>query len=110
MKKKGFTLIELIMVIVIISVVAMISFQTVTKKINQSKEKAYNIQVNNFKDSAKNYMLENKPDDKYHLNTICISLEVLQNKGYLKKGELKNPKTNEVIEELKNNNFTCELK
>ena len=102
MKKKGFTLIELIMVIVIISVVAMISFQTITKKINQSKEKAYNIQFNNFKDSAKNYMLENKSDDKYHLNTICISLKALQNKGYLKKGELKNPKTNEVIDRSKN--------
>ena len=94
MKKNGFTLIELITVIVVIAIIAMISFQAVTSKINKSKERAYNVQVSNIKDAAKKYMLENEVDDPYHLNTMCISLSDLQNKGYLENGEIKNPKTN----------------
>lgn len=102
MKKNGFTLIELITVIVVIAIIAMISFQTVTKKINQSKEKAYNIQVNNIKDAAKKYMLENETNDKYHLNTMCITISMLQNKGYLENGKIKNPRTNENFDVDKN--------
>lgn len=102
MKKNGFTLIELITVIVVIGIIAMISFQAVTSKINKSKERAYNVQVSNIKDAAKKYMLENEVDDPYHLNTMCISLSTLQKKGYLENGEIKNPKTNENFDVDKN--------
>ena len=102
MKKNGFTLIELITVIVVIGIIAMISFQAVTSKINKSKERAYNVQVSNIKDAAKKYMLENEVDDPYHLNTMCISLSTLQKKGYLENGEIKNPKTNKNYDLNKN--------
>ena len=100
--KKGFTLIELIMVIVVIGIVAMIAIQSVTKRIVDSKERAYNIEVNNIKSAAKKYMLENQKVDEYHLNTLCINISTLQNKGYLEKGNIRNPKTDEIIDPLKN--------
>ena len=88
MNKKGFTLIELIMVIVVIGIVAMIAIQSVTKRISDSKDRAYNIQVNKIENAAKKYMLENNEDDEYHLNTLCIKLLTLQEKGYLEKGNI----------------------
>ena len=100
--KKGFTLIELIMVIVVIGIVVMIAIQSVTKRIVDSKERAYNIEVNNIKSAAKKYMLENQKVDEYHLNTLCINISTLQNKGYLEKGNIRNPKTDEIIDPLKN--------
>lgn len=93
--KKGFTLVELIMVIVVIGIIAMIAIQSVTKRIADSKERAYNIQVNNIENAAKKYMLESEKEDEYHLNTLCISISMLQDKGYLEKGNIKNPKTDE---------------
>lgn len=102
MKKNGFTLIELITVIVVIAIIAMISFQAVTSKINKSKERAYNVQVSNIKDAAKKYMLENEVNDPYHLYTMCITISMLQKKGYLENGEIKNPKTNENFDVDKN--------
>lgn len=100
--EKGFTLVELITVIVVIAIVAVIATRTVTNKINSSKEKAYNIQVNNIKDSAKKYMLENTDEDKYHLDTMCITIAMLQEKGYLEKGNISNPKTNKDFDVNKN--------
>jgi len=100
--KKGFTLVELITVIVIIAVVSVIAVRTVTSKIKKSTERAYNIQVNNIEAAAKKYMLENSNDHKYHLNTLCITIKMLQDKGYLDKGNIKNPKTSENFDVDKN--------
>ena len=99
---KGFTLIELIAVIVVIAIIAVISFQVITNRITSSKEKTYNIQINNIKSAAKKYMLENSTIDKYHLNTLCISIKTLQEKGYLEKGDIINPNTSEKFDSEKN--------
>lgn len=102
MNKKGFTLIELIMVIIVIGIVAMIAIQSVTKRISDSKDRAYNIQVNNIENAAKKYMIENNKEDEYHLNTLCIKISTLQEKNYLEKGNIKNPKTDENFDVNKN--------
>ena len=101
-KNKGFTLVELITVIVVIAVISLIAIRNVSSKINSSKNKAYDIQVNNIKAAAKKYMLENTDDDKYHLNTTCITIKMLQNKGYLEKGNIKNPKEGKNFDVNKN--------
>lgn len=98
MNKKGFTLIELIMTIVLISIVATLSIQIVSKRIKDSKNKAYNVIVSEIVDASKKYMLENNEVDKYHLNTLCISVSTLQNKGYLEKGQIKDPRTKNNLE------------
>lgn len=97
MNKKAFTLVELLSVILILGIIATISMYVVVGKITKSKEKLYNVQINNIKDASKKYMLENPNIDKYHINTICEPVSTLQEKGYLEKGQIINPKTNEDV-------------
>jgi prepilin-type N-terminal cleavage/methylation domain-containing protein len=95
---KGFTLVELLTVIIVIGLIASLSFGVVTKKINESKQKSYDTLISNIIDASKDYMLEKETDvDKYHLNTLCISIEELQNTNHIEKGEIKNPKNNELL-------------
>lgn len=91
-KNRGFTLIELLSVILILAIVFSIAFQIVTSRIEKSKEKLYNVQVNNIIEASKKYMLENSNLDKNHVNTLCVELTELQEKGYLEKGKIENPK------------------
>ena len=56
MNKKGFTLIELIAVIVILALISLIVFPAVNSMIKNSKEKAYNVQIDEIIDAAKNYL------------------------------------------------------
>lgn len=99
MNNKGFTLVELITVIVIISIISLISFQSISKKVNNSKQKLYETQVFNLQEAAKKYILENpKVMDENHLNTVCVSIETLQDKKYIEKGVIKNPLTKTVMD------------
>lgn len=98
MNNKGFTLVELLSIIVIISFIAAFSFSVVTKKIKESKEKLYDSLINDIEEAGKKYMLQQETSlDQYHTNTLCITIEQLQNAGHLEKGEIKNPKNNEVL-------------
>ena len=45
MNKKGFTLVELLGVLVVLSVILMIAFPLITTYINKSKQKAYDTQM-----------------------------------------------------------------
>ena len=51
--KKGFTLIELICVIVLLGLIAMIAIPTINTAINNSKERAYNEQVTLIEHTAR---------------------------------------------------------
>lgn len=95
MNKKGFTLVELISVIIIIALISTISFQIIVKRINDSKIKLRAVQINNIIEASKKYMLEYKDIDKYHTKTICVEIETLQEKGFLEKGNIKDPTTKE---------------
>lgn len=56
--KKGFTLVELLAVIVILSVISMLVFPNVIKIINQSKENLYQSQLRDIENVAKNFSIE----------------------------------------------------
>lgn len=91
MKRKGFTLVELIGVIVILGVVAVFTVPALTKTLKESAEKSYNEYVKNIKIAAENYFhseTDGTIDGKY-----IISVGTLIEKGYLKREV--NPKTNE---------------
>ncbi|MBP3461399.1 MAG: prepilin-type N-terminal cleavage/methylation domain-containing protein [Bacilli bacterium] len=104
MNKKGFTLVELIAVIVIIAIIATISFQAVNNRIKNSEEKLYETQKNNIIDAAKKYMLENNGKiDSDHINTICVYISTLQSKGFLDSGKIINPKTKEDMAAIGSN-------
>ena len=84
---KGFTLSELLAVIVIIAVVSAIIFPNVFSSIKKSKQRAYNIQVDVFTQAAKKWVTKNldalTKQDEYHLNNINISLTVLKKENFI---------------------------
>lgn len=103
--KKGFTLIELIAVIVILSLIALIVFPAINSVIKDSKEKAYNQQIQAIVKAAKQLSYEHSevlPDEidgaSYNLELNCLTTGcTLENGkkisgGYLNEDELINPK------------------
>ena len=60
MNKKGFTLVELLGVLIVLSVILMIAFPLITTYINKSKQKAYDTQIEIIMTGLKNYANEHK--------------------------------------------------
>ena len=63
MNNKGFTLIELVATVVLLILVMGIGAFSITKIINNSKEKDYQLLIKNIKDAAEEYYLECKYGD-----------------------------------------------
>lgn len=97
MKRKGFTLVELLAVIVILGIIGVIVFPTITKTMRNSKQKAYEEQINEIVRNAKIWggkHTEELPEIGSE-KSVCISLEVLQNEGLLAFGDIKDPRDEE---------------
>ena len=98
MNKKGFTLIEVIMVIAIIAILSLILIPNVTVLIDKNKKKSCEKMIDNIESAAKMYVNQNK----YELGFDCsgtakeITLKTLVDAGYLG-GELVNPINKEKI-------------
>jgi prepilin-type N-terminal cleavage/methylation domain-containing protein len=56
MKKNGFTLIELLAVIVILSLIIVAMIGTMTRLLNNSEEKAYELLITTIENAAKDYV------------------------------------------------------
>lgn len=97
-KNQGFTLVELLAVIAILSIISLIAIPTVGRTTNTSKEKLYNIQMNNLKFGAKNW----GADHPFHLpsvgNTKTLTLLELKQGGYVD-SDITNPKTKEKFDD-----------
>ena len=91
--KKGFTLVELMAVMIILGILTLIAVPAVTSMIKTSKEDALNITINNIKlamrDFNKDYNLDSDGE-------IYLTISMLIEGGYLD-GKIYNPSTNEVI-------------
>ena len=91
-KKRGFTLIELLAVIVIIGAIGGIAATAVISIINNSKENATELAINNVKSAAELYSRENSSEIKwiqqYDNNGnesgkfVCMTVRQLINNGY----------------------------
>lgn len=92
--KKGFTLIELITVIVLLSLIAVFTFPSVNKVLIERKEKLYNIQVDNIKSSAQSYI--DKNDLLNNSSKVIVTLCQLKQNGFTDE-KLKDPRNNEYI-------------
>ena len=99
MNKKGFTLIEVIMVIAIIAILSLILIPNVMVLIDKNKERSCEKMIDNIESAAKMYVNQNK----YELGFDCvdnktkeITLKTLVDAGYLG-GELVNPINKEEI-------------
>ena len=92
--KKGFTLVELLGVIIILGVIALITFPLIDKSIKSSKEKALERTIDGIEEAAYNYSVEN--DIGYSTEYKVLSLTTLISNGFLN-NKLINPVTNEEL-------------
>lgn len=112
MKKNGFTLSELLGVIVILGVISLITFPLVLNTLSESKEKAYLVQINQIKTAAKDYIIKNPSLSMNNDESFTIYIGELKRAGLLAV-DLVNSKTNksisnqsEILVTKENNNYT----
>ena len=111
MKKSGFTLVELIAVLVILGLISLIAIPTVNESLKKYRDSLYNDVIKNIEQSAKNWGADNigrlpnstfdstpmiypNIDTEQEFSTLQIRVRDLQEAGYIGE-ELKNPKANE---------------
>ena len=85
MEEKGFTLAELLGVIVLLSVIAMISLPPIINQIKKAKDNISDATLTIISNSAKLYV-DDRPNT-YQLkngDTYCITLQTLVDNAYLK--------------------------
>lgn len=100
MKNRGFTLVELIAVIVVLVTIFLISFPALLNTTKSDEAKKYNDMVEDLCLAGKSYIYANI-DQFQELSTvnseIRITIKQLINYGNVER-DLKNPKTDRVIE------------
>ncbi len=92
--KRGFTLIELMAVIVVLGILATISIISVDKIIKENKEETYKAQIATIEDAARTWgvkHIKELPDNDGE--TISVPLLYFKNDGIIS-ADFKNPKTN----------------
>ena len=91
--KKGFTLVELMAVIILLAVICAISFPVVNSIISSTKQEAYDNQVLLLVEAGKKWGIKNV--DKLPLEgELYITIEQLLEGGFIENGRITNPKDN----------------
>lgn len=96
--KKGFTILELAMVIVLIGMIALIAFPLIDRYINNVREDMYETQINNIILAAKDWGFDNRlmlPKDN---EVLELTLGELIEADYIS-GNIINPNTNDPFSE-----------
>ena len=84
MNKKGFTIVELLAVLIILSLIAVIIYPNIIRSVRSTKNDLSNIQINNIKESAKMYVNDNVGTDNFFdSNNEEVSLKKLVDDGYI---------------------------
>ena len=102
LNRKGYTLIELLAVVVVIGLILGFATFGIIKAYNNSKGKASDISEGSIIDAGETYANEKTNDENYWKNIIdkedkyfCVTIEELMNKGLLdKKANIKSDKFN----------------
>ena len=97
--KKGFTLIEIIAIIILLSVIALITYPIINNLISDSREELYNKQISELERLSNTWVTKNinklKIEDGYTYN---LSFEELHEQGFVSDEQVKNPKTGKNLE------------
>lgn len=91
---KGFTLVELLVVLVILTVIMAIAIPSITSTLERSKEKERNSKIKLIESAAEIYVDKNK---NIFPNGGRVSVQTLVNEGELTPEEAKDPSTNKTI-------------
>ena len=84
MKNNGFTLVELLGVVIILSMLGIVIVPSINNVISDSKRKLYDTQINNIKVGASNYVNEHIFELDFENNdSIGITLGFLKQMGYV---------------------------
>ena len=88
MNNKGFTLIETLTVIVLISIVTIVASQSLGKTLSINKEESYKIMKNNIIKASETYIKEciagTISCDSIKESNMKFSVKILKEKGYFK--------------------------
>lgn len=96
LNRRGFTLVELLITIVILSLVIGFSAYGVISAVKNSKGSAYEISTKSIKEAARTYSGEANPSDwkdisDYSDKYFCVTIRELINKGLLNEDDVLNP-------------------
>lgn len=93
---KGFSLIELLAVIVVLGIVAAITYPAITDLTKKGEERAYQQQIDNLEDIARKWTSTHL--DKVGYDTIYyLTLDELSQDDLIKSKDILNPKTEEPM-------------
>ena len=95
--RNGFTLVELLAVIIILSLTISIGFNAIVKSINSSKEKAYQEQVNRIVNLSKTWAVTNTNEMPNKKEIVYITIDNLREENLLD-GEVINPNDNSELD------------
>ena len=93
MNKKGFTLVELLGVLIVLAIISTIVIISIGGLLKKSEESLSDTQKRQIESAAKLYHLK----EGMSSNATCVSVGTLLSKGYLEGAEIKDPKTDQKM-------------
>jgi len=94
--KKGFTLVEMLAVVVLIGLLVVITVPSIKTIMNNAKEKSLEKQIDSIIESAKSWSVDNI-DSLTENNTITVTIETLKKSGFLENEKVINPVNNKEM-------------
>ena len=95
MNKKGFTLVEILAVIIILAVLGIITYPIIKTNLDNTKKQAYETTVHTLEEAAKKFGVTNFLDNSGKKSTI--TLKQLIDGGYIEEKVLVNPINNKKM-------------
>ena len=101
--KKGFTLVELLAVLAVLSILLVIGTSSMARIIKKHKQDLYAEQIKSFEESAKDWGMKNASLLPADGSSLKLTLGTLKSAKFVKEG-IKDPITGEVFEDI---NYVC---